>query len=604
MRCFLLVLLALAAVSAQAAPQHGASAEGESKRVALVIGNNAYKSVHTLARAVNDARSMAAALQKSGFATTLLTDANQKRMNKAVNEFADSIGGGGVGVLFFAGHGVQIDNQNFLLPVDIEEPQRDTDVQDQALSLQGIQEKLAQARAKFALMVIDACRDNPLPHKAGRSIGATRGLTQPTAPNGQMIIFSAGANETALDSLSAADKDPNGLFTREFLPVLNQPGLSISDALKAVRRNVIAKAGGVNHDQHPAIYDQSDGDFYFNPAPADAAADKGPKTSGPDSVAPASGGASFQAAGSAADEDDALWLKIKDSKRVKDYDLYLERFPKGRYVDAARLAMHGGAWVADARTGCRIWDPRSDPSDTVTWTGQCVDGRAEGSGTSEWTRGTLRFVIDENLKAGRFDGRHLEKVYRNDKLVLSMDGSATVSEEGKTVFKGKKVHESGDEKDYIASEEGKFVDGSMVDGTITYKKGLVAQCKLEEGGKFTGTCVIKGADGSVYDGDMKDGHKSGHAKTVGKDAENYDGAVEDGKANGYGKWSSPKGDTYEGDFKAGRRNGKGVYAWKNGCRYVGDFVDGKQHGQGVYTCPDGKRNEGAFVAGVFTGPSK
>jgi len=581
------------------APARDAGQNPDEKRTALVIGNNAYKSVPQLSRAANDARAMAAALKKVGFATTLLTDATRRQMNRAINDFADRIAGGGVGVMFFAGHGVQIDNQNFLLPVEIEEPQRDTDVQDQAISLQVIQEKLAQARARFALMVIDACRDNPLPRKAGRGIGGTRGLSQPSAPNGQMIIFSAGANETALDSLSPGDPDPNGLFTREFLPVLDQAGLSVSDALKAVKKSVIAKAGSVNHDQHPAIYDQTDGDFYLVPPAPNA----GPATKAePDHAPPAgSKGVSAEAVAVNADEEEALWARIKDSRRIADFDIYLERFPKGRYVDAARMAMHGGAWVADAGSGCRLWDPFPQDGETVTWSGGCVNGRAEGDGTSEWIRGNTKIVIEEVLKGGRFDGKHAEKRYRDGRLFVSTDGSASVMADGKTRFNGRKVHEPGGDKDQVASEDGVFVDGQLVDGTVTFKNGSVMRCQLAEGRGLTGICHFKAKDGYTYDGEYKDGKRTGHAKIRYADSELYEGEVKEGFPDGYGKWENAKGDTYEGDFRAGKRNGKGVYVWKTGCRYVGEFVAEKQHGQGLLICPNGLRQDGRFIAGVYSG---
>ena len=80
-----------------------------------------------------------------------------------------------------------------------------------------------------------------------------------------MVVYSAGVNQQALDKLSDGDKSPNGLFTREFLPAITTPGIRIDDAVKKVRSAVIQKAKGVGHDQNPAIYDQTDGDFYFVP---------------------------------------------------------------------------------------------------------------------------------------------------------------------------------------------------------------------------------------------------------------------------------------------------------------------------------------------------
>lgn len=248
----------------------------DATRHALVIGNNGYQNVGQLEKADNDARAMGKALERIGYETTVLLDANRRAMNAAINRFVDDIAGGGEGVLFFAGHGVQINNQNYLLPVDIDNPRNEADVGDQAVSLQGIQDKIAQAHARFTLLVIDACRNNPLPKKAGRNLGGTRGMALASSAEGQMVIFSAGANQLALDKLTPDDPDPNGVFTRELLPWLGKPGVSVRQAVQEVRRAVYVKAKSVNHDQFPAVYDQVLGDFYFvpranEPAPTAAA---------------------------------------------------------------------------------------------------------------------------------------------------------------------------------------------------------------------------------------------------------------------------------------------------------------------------------------------
>ena len=329
-RLFLALILTLLFTPLAQAAHQTAMAGDAAQRYALVIGNDQYAAFHPpLEKAGNDARAMAKVLEKAGFKATLLLNGNEKRMNAAVNEFVDNIAGGGIGVLFFAGHGVQINNQNYLLPVDMETPRRERDVEDQAVSLQVVQEKIAQARAKFTLVVVDACRNNPLPKRADRAIGGTRGLTQPSAPNGQMVIYSAGANETALDKLHDNDRNPNGLFTREFIGVLDKPGLSVGDALKRVRSSVIAKAKSVNHDQHPAVYDQTDGDFYLvtGPAAPEAATqsrdERGlkPIKTAPVMVVPAQDPV-----------EAAYWAEVSRSDDADSYAAYLGAYPNGLHV--------------------------------------------------------------------------------------------------------------------------------------------------------------------------------------------------------------------------------------------------------------------------------
>lgn len=292
------------------------ASEASARRVALVIGNNAYQHVTPLEKAANDARAVGQALEKVGFKTTVLLEASQRGMNSAINRFVEDLSGGGMGVLFFAGHGVQINNQNFLLPVDFESPRSEADVADQAVSLQVLQDKLAQAQAKFALLVIDACRDNPLPRKAGRSLGGLRGLAQASSAEGQMVVFSAGANQQALDKLDDRDRHPNGVFTREFLPWIDKPGVSIREAMLEVRSAVRQRARSVNHEQFPAVYDQAEGDFYFLPP------------SQPRRLTPSQAELLF-------------WQSVQNSPLAEDFDDYLKLYPDGLYASLAKRKAQG-----------------------------------------------------------------------------------------------------------------------------------------------------------------------------------------------------------------------------------------------------------------------
>lgn len=298
------------------------AAQATEKRVALVIGNNDYHNLPKLEKAVNDARAVSQELSKIGFNVIYLTDVSEKKMNQSVNEFVQLISGGGVGVFFFAGHGLQINNENFLLPVDMDTPRDPNDVDDQAVSLVRVQDKIADAKAKFTLLVIDACRDNPLPKKAGRSIGSSRGLAQPSSPTGQIVLFSAGANQQALDKLNESDNNPNGLFTREFLPMIATPGVSAVDALKRVRTSVSTKARSVGHDQNPALYDQTDGDFFFSAGKAPRLATAAP--------APVAHGISPEVI------EVEFWSSIKNSSDLEDFREYLSRYPDGQFASIAK----------------------------------------------------------------------------------------------------------------------------------------------------------------------------------------------------------------------------------------------------------------------------
>ena len=164
--------------------------------------------------------------------------------------------------IFYAGHGVQIASTNYLLPVDVG-GQNEEEIKDEGIALQRLLDDMHDKGAKFTLAMIDACRDNPF-KGSGRSIGGgTRGLAPTTTATGQMVVFSAGSGQQALDKLGPTDKSKNGLFTRIFVEEMQQSGVTVDRVLRNVRSKVVGLAKSVGHNQVPAIYDQVVGEFYF-----------------------------------------------------------------------------------------------------------------------------------------------------------------------------------------------------------------------------------------------------------------------------------------------------------------------------------------------------
>jgi hypothetical protein len=232
------------------------------RRLALVIGNDAYSRVSPLQNARSDARAIAVHLGRLGYAVTLRTDLGERAIKDELRQFKSQVQGGDEVLFFFAGHGVQVAGANYLLPTDIRGDSEDQ-VRDDALPLQKVLDDIQERKARFTLAVVDACRDNPF-RSAGRAIG-TRGLAPTSAATGQMVMFSAGAGQQALDKLGPDDRDPNGLFTRVLLRKLDRPGVSIDRLMREVRTEVVTRARAVGHEQVPALYDQSIGEFYFRP---------------------------------------------------------------------------------------------------------------------------------------------------------------------------------------------------------------------------------------------------------------------------------------------------------------------------------------------------
>ncbi len=337
------LLLALALAGALAA-ERGEAAEA-ARRVALVVGNNAYRNVAALAKAVNDARAVAKTLKEVGFEVIERENLDRRGMNQALSEFVDRLSAGGVGLFYFAGHGVQIGGSNYLVPVDVPALGDQEELRDEAIEVARILERLTEAKTRLNIVILDACRDNPFPKIAGRSLARARGLANPEAPSGILIIYSAGANQVALDSLGPGDRNPNGLFTRKLLTVMREPGLRLDEAVRRIRHDVSTAAEAAGGEQNPAIYDQTDADFYF--------------------VQPGAAAAPAPAAGAPAESDkEALfWQSIKDSTEPADFRAYLKQFPKGVFADLARTriaALERG--TAAAETSRSAAAPKAPPS--------------------------------------------------------------------------------------------------------------------------------------------------------------------------------------------------------------------------------------------------
>ncbi len=229
-------------------------------RKALVIGNDLYTHVPKLNNAGADADAMAKSLEAVGYKVFKHLNLDEKKFKQAIRDFRQNLSGGDEVLFFYAGHGVQLGNANYLLPTDVQGDQEDQ-VKDDAILLQKVLDDLEEKKTKFALAVIDACRDNPFKSK-GRAIGG-RGLAPTSAATGQMIMFSAGSGQQALDRLGDNDKEKNGLFTRIFVKEMTKPGLSVDRVLRNVRNEVVRLARSVGHEQTPALYDQAIGEFYF-----------------------------------------------------------------------------------------------------------------------------------------------------------------------------------------------------------------------------------------------------------------------------------------------------------------------------------------------------
>jgi uncharacterized caspase-like protein len=225
------------------------------RRVALVMGNSAYQNVTRLANPTNDSEAMSAILKEAGFdVVDLKRDLNISQMRRALRDFSDSVREADVAIVYFAGHGIEINGSNYLIPVDAV-LERDLDAFDEAIPLDRILTVVEPAK-QLRLVILDACRDNPFSKTMKRTVGTRavgRGLAkvEPENPN-TLIAFAAKAGSTALDGDSR-----NSPFTAALVKYLPKPGLDLRKAFGYARDDVLK---ATNNKQEPFIYGSLGGD--------------------------------------------------------------------------------------------------------------------------------------------------------------------------------------------------------------------------------------------------------------------------------------------------------------------------------------------------------
>ena len=280
----------------------GSGQEASGRRLALVVGNDAYTDQAMLRNAVNDARAVAASLRDVGFAVETVENVTRAGFVESLGDFASGLRPDDVALFYFAGHGLQVDGVNYLIPTDYA-GQTETDLRLSALRAADVQDLLGPARV--AMLVLDACRNNPY-----RGMRGGNGLA-PMEPRGTLVAYAAGAGEFASD---AAAGTANGLFTSKFLDALRVPGLEASDLFRRIRREVYAAS---NEQQRPAVYDDLDYDFVFRPA----------RVAVTDVVA---------VSDALRQQETVYWESIRDSRNPSDFEVFLEGFPDGTFAPLAR----------------------------------------------------------------------------------------------------------------------------------------------------------------------------------------------------------------------------------------------------------------------------
>ncbi|MBR0828033.1 caspase family protein [Bradyrhizobium manausense] len=299
---FLIVLICL-----------GGGAAHAERRVALVIGNSAYKSVPRLANPANDATLVGGMFRKAGFdAVDIKLDLNASEMRKALREFGGKTRDAEVAVVYYAGHGIELDGVNYLIPTDAT-LETDSDVLDETIALDRALFAVEPAK-QLRLIILDACRDNPFAKTmkrtiASRAIGRGLAKVEPNSPN-TMIAFAAKAGSTASDGDAK-----NSPFAAALVERLPTPGLDLGKAFRFVRDDVLKTTG---NKQEPFVYGSLGGDD-VPLVPAKPVA-TGPQANQQDAVR--------------RDYELAMQAGERDA-----WDAFLRAYPDGFYADLAKVQL-------------------------------------------------------------------------------------------------------------------------------------------------------------------------------------------------------------------------------------------------------------------------
>lgn len=325
-------LMALAAIAALLAS--GPAEAASQRRTALVIGNSNYKS-SPLENPTNDARAMSKALKALGFEVTELLNGDRNSMIRAIRGFGDRLKQGGVGLFYYAGHGVQVGGENYLVPINAKIEQ-EPDVELESVRVTRVMAEMDKANNGLNIVILDACRNNPFA-RSFRSL--SKGLAQMQAPVGTLLAYA-----TAPGSVAADGEGKNGLYTSQLLRAMNTPGAKVEDVFKKVRRGVRKKSNG---RQVPWESTSIEGDFYFVPPKGGAA----PATNAEPVTATKSPNTEI-----------VYWQSIKDSKDPASYRAYLNQYPKGTFAGLAKVRMRElERRPAPTSRQTRVSDARQEP---------------------------------------------------------------------------------------------------------------------------------------------------------------------------------------------------------------------------------------------------
>ena len=282
------------------------------KRYALVIGNSNYgRDLGNLDNPVNDATDMAALLKRKKFNVIKLTNATKRQMSKGISRFTKQLQEEhAVGLFFFAGHGVEVDGRNYLIPIKAN-IDSEADVEFESVNASRVMRNMEKAGNNLNMIILDACRNNPYA-RSFRS--ASRGLAEVNPPKGSLILYATSPGDVASDGSGR-----NGLFTQHLLKAINTPNLKVEDVFKRTANKVYNDTA---RKQLPWQSGVMLGDFYF---------------SGQQAIKKTV--AAIGVANNHQQAEISFWNSIADETNAAYFQSYITKYPQGEYIDLALLKL-------------------------------------------------------------------------------------------------------------------------------------------------------------------------------------------------------------------------------------------------------------------------
>lgn len=328
---------------------HAATPESH-KKVALVIGNGAYKNAVELPNPKRDANLIASTLRAAGFTVLDGTDLDKAAMTALIDKFTETAYDSDVALVYYSGHGMQVDGVNYLIPIDAQ-LERAAQLQTRTISINQILAALPPDPA-IGMVFLDACRDNPLARTFAKALPASRsssmgmGLAavqanrQSTGSGGLLIAYATDPGAVAYDGSAS-----NSPYTTALAKHLTTPGLEIQSALTRVRADVVENTGGA---QRPWLSTSLGREVFLGGEPPTLVVSGAEPSATGDDAAAQGGEVDWTV-------EQKFWDEASKRNTVAHYELYLSRYPNGRFVDVAKLNIEqlkseGGAEVASVET--------------------------------------------------------------------------------------------------------------------------------------------------------------------------------------------------------------------------------------------------------------